>query len=75
MPLGRSTYSPSEKPLRRLIDGRWSSWRQTSRDLRAGQAHEGGVDVGRAGLGDDARHLAMREHPALVQHHEIVAWQ
>ena len=27
----------------------------------------------RAGVGDDARDLAMRQHPALMQHHEVVA--
>ena len=38
-----------------------------------GQAHEGGVDVCRAGVCDDARDLALRQHPALMQHHEVVA--
>ena len=26
-----------------------------------------------SGVGDDARDLAMRKHPALMQHHEVVA--
>ena len=39
----------------------------------AGQAHERGVDVVGAGVGDEPRDRAVRQHPPLMQHHEVVA--
>ena len=27
-----------------------------------------------SGVGDDARDRAVRKHPALMQHHEVIAW-
>jgi hypothetical protein len=41
--------------------------------LRAGQAHEGRIDILRAGVAEDIAHGAAREHAALMQDDEIVA--
>src|SRR6266699_6063719 len=50
------------------------SWRGTP-GLRcgSGQSHEGGVEIGRSRIGNDAPGLALRQHPALMQNNEVVA--
>src|SRR5579871_6023631 len=76
MPLRQMAYSESENPRRcemaiELMAS--NSWHQAP-GSRARQPHEGGIDVGSAGLLEHPCDLALRKDAALVQDDETIVW-